>query len=206
MAKVKMGFSRLSIPEQIGRSRWINTSMAGNVALPNPNPTLADHAAATDALEVAYNDSRSGDKDKMAIMRLRQKELMSSNRKLAAYVQDESGGDEEIILSSGFDVVRRGAPLYVGQVLNLRTRGGVNPGSIRAIWGKVAGASAYIVEISGTEPNSESFTLNRVVINTRQDITGLTPGAMYWVRVTAVGRSGYGLPSDPSVTNASITY
>ncbi|MBL0309038.1 MAG: fibronectin type III domain-containing protein [Bacteroidetes bacterium] len=206
MSKVKMGFAGLSIPSQIERSRWIVTRITGNPNYPTPIPSLADLTTATDALEVAYNDSRNGDKNLMVIMRLRQKAMLDIIRKLAAYVQDESAGDEEAILSSGFGVVQRGGPLYVGQVLNLRTKGGVNSGTIRAVWDKVTGAGAYIVEVSDTGPAGESFTQYRVVIGSRMDITGLNPGGLYWIRVTAVGRSGYGLPSDPSVHNASVTY
>ncbi|MBL0309195.1 MAG: fibronectin type III domain-containing protein [Bacteroidetes bacterium] len=201
--KLKMGFLGLSIAEVIDRSTLIVTKMTGNPNFPTPDPTLADVTTAADALLAAYNNSRDGGKTLTATMRLRLKELMELNRKLAAYVQAESSGGEEIILSSGFDVVRRGDPTQVAQVHNLRLQHGIPVGSIRAIWDRVVGAGAYVVELSDTDANGP-FSFHLCTLKTRLDFTGLVPGKLYWIRIYAVGRHSTGLPSDISVHTASI--
>lgn len=202
--KLKMGFIGLSVPSVIERSRLITGAMTGNVNFPTPDPTLADVVTATDALEVSYNASRT-DSVEMAIMRLRLKDLMNLIRKLAAYVQATSGGNEESILSSRFDVVYRGAPLGpVGQVLNLRIKPGSVPGSIRVLWNSVVGAGAYQVQISTTNV-PDSFQLVRIAIRTNADLNGLIPGDVYFIRIGAVGRDEYGAWSDVGTVNARIS-
>lgn len=203
--RLKLGFSGLSIPAMIVRARNIIAKITGNIFFPNPNPTLADATSAVDATEVAYNDAIYGGKILKSILYLRVFAMLNIFRRMGAYVQAESGGDEEIILSSGFDVVRRGEPIIVGQVINLRTVDGPYVGSIHAIWDPVRGARAYIVEISDVSQNGP-YSQYLVVVKTRIDIIGLEAGKAYWVRVTAVGRSGYGLPSDPSIHLASVSY
>lgn len=205
MARVKMGFFNLSIPNQIERSRLIAGKMTANLNFPFPNPSVASMENAIDDLEVAYNQSRTGDSVWVAIMKLRRKDLMEMVRRMASYVQAESQGDEEKILSSGFDVVRRGVPLPpVGQVQNLRLKSGSEPGSIRVLWNKVKGSFCYMIEISDEGMSPESFELYRVVGKTRWDIIGLEPGGVYWVRISAVGCSGYGAPSAIAVASARL--
>lgn len=199
--RIKIGFSKLSILAQIARARDIVNDMTGNSNFLTPVPALADVTAAIDALDLAFTEALTRDQNKIAIRNIRRKELLVLTSQLAYYVQDVSGGDEEIILSSGYGVVRRGNLDPVGQVLNLRTRNGVHLGSFGALWDRVTGAGAYIVEISD---DGETFRLFQVVLQTRVEVTDLVPGQLCYVRVTAVGRTGHGVPSDVSVHNAAF--
>src|SRR4051812_24868772 len=106
MSKVVMGYSNLSVSDQIERSRDIKGKITGNVNYATPNPTMLAFGTAIDALEVAYNASRNRDKVAMETMRLRRAELLALVVTLAAYVQEASGGDGEKILTSGFYVRR----------------------------------------------------------------------------------------------------
>ena len=87
MAKLKMGFDKLTVPSQVERARNIINSISGNANFTTPNPTLADVTTANNALETAFNESRYRDKNKVATMRLRRKELLFLITQLAAYVQ-----------------------------------------------------------------------------------------------------------------------
>lgn len=73
MATVKMGFIKLTIPEQIERTRLIITMMTGNANFPISSPTLPVMSAAATALETAYNEARNRDKIKVAAMNARRK-------------------------------------------------------------------------------------------------------------------------------------
>lgn len=199
--RIKIGFSNLSILAQIARARDIVNKMTGNASFPTPNPTLADFTIAIDALDLAYTEALNRDKTKIATRNIRRTEMLTLAKLLSYYVQDVSAGNEEVILSSGYDVVRRGDVGPVGQVLNLHTRNGYFLGSFGALWDRVTGAGAYIVEISD---DGETFRLFRVALSTRVEITGLEPGQLYYVRVSAVGKSGHGVPSDVSVHNAAF--
>ncbi len=192
MAKVKMGFRGLSVPMQVERSRLIQTLMAGNANFPIPNPALSVLKSATDALETGYNESRGRDKDKMAIMRIRRKELLDLIRLEAAYVQNASGGDEEKILSSGFDIVRHGvASLPVGQVQNLRLIYTDMSGVLKARWNRLPNARIYFIEVAD-EQQPGNFIQKGTATKTTFEIKNLTPGKIYYVRVAGIGRLGKG--------------
>ncbi|MBL0309701.1 MAG: fibronectin type III domain-containing protein [Bacteroidetes bacterium] len=179
--------------------------MTGNLSFPAPSPTLPNVKTATDALLVAYNEAKDLGKTKTYIMRQRRAALLALISRLAAYVQDVSDGVGTVILSSGFGVTAEPRPLApVGMVLHLRLRGGKFPGSIHAIWDKVIGAGAYAVEISDEGPSPDSFYLHKIVLSSRCDIIHLEPGRMYWVRVYAVGRLGYGEVSGVCVAHATL--
>ena len=197
MSKVKIGFSLLDVPKQVERSRLIQGALTGNASYATPVPSLATVKTATDNLETAYNESRGRDKNKIQIMKLRRAEMLALITQLAAYVQSTSGGDTEIILSSGFDIIVRGAPQPpVGQVLNLRLSNGTVSGKVKALWDKVPGARLYVITASIDPLDMKLSEFKGVSTKTRFQIEGLTPGTKYWVRVAAIGKDGLGNWSD----------
>ncbi|MBL0310106.1 MAG: fibronectin type III domain-containing protein [Bacteroidetes bacterium] len=205
MAKVKLGFYGLTVPEQSLRLIHIIKEMTGNVNFPNPSPTLAVMLQAARDLSKAYEMSRNRDKEQVAIMNLRRAELLELVRQLGAYVQMASMGDVEKILSSGFGVAELPAARPpVAQVQKIRVRQWSSLGSLRAIWGKVTAAEAYEVQLSDSGPEDKFFKHYITVIGSRLTIKDLVPGKIYWVRVRAVGRRGAGLWSNVSVQTASI--
>ncbi len=199
MAITVIGFNRLSVPAQIERTRLIVTNMTGNASFSAPNPALVTITTAVDALEVAYNESRGRDKVKMALMRIRQKELLNLISSLAGYVQSTSEGDEAIILSSGFSV--RKTPQPVGPVTapkDLEVEQGTVTNSLLARWKSVTGGVAYVVEIS-SDASPEDKTFNPIGVTTkgRFQVDNLNSGEKYWIRVAAIGKEGVGPFSDP---------
>ena len=197
MSKVKIGFNGLQVPMQVDRARHIVTRMTGNVSFLTPVPPLADISTAAGNLETAYNESRGRDKNKVQIMRLRRAELLALVTQLAAYVQSISNGNEEVILSSGFDVVHRGTPQPpVEKVANLRAFTGSVSGSIKLLWNRTIGARVYMVQIATDTASGEAFHERGITSKTRIKIDGLTPGIQYRVRAAAIGKNGFGNWSD----------
>lgn len=199
MAITVIGFNGLSVPAQIERTRLIVTNMTGNANFATPNPALATITTAVDALEVAYNESRGRDKVKVALMRIRQKELLKLMRSLAGYVQSTSEGDEAIILSSGFSVRKPRQPLGpVTAPRDLEVEQGTQTNSLLARWKSVTGGVAYVVEVSRDQvPEAKSFSPVGVTTKGRFQIEDLLSGELYWIRVAAIGKEGVGPFSDP---------
>jgi hypothetical protein len=200
MAKVKIGFSRLSVSDQVERARNIKGKMAGNVNYTTPNPTLLVFEAAINALETAFNESRSRDKVKMATMRIRRAELLTLVFQLASYVQEASAGDEEKILSSGFDV--RGAKtshsVTAGAVNDVQVEDGSAEGKAVVSFDKADDAIIYIIEaaLSVSPMPAPQFELKGYTTKTRREIGGLNRGSEYLIRVTAIGREEMGAHSN----------
>jgi hypothetical protein len=200
MAKVKIGFNGLSVPAQVERARNIKGKMTGNVAYPTPNPTLTALGDAADALETAYNESRSRDTVKMATMRIRRKELLFLAFQLAAYVQEASDGDEEKILSSGYDVRGKGTPHSVtaGMVNNVQVEDGSAEGKAVVSFDKADDAIIYVIEVAqNVNPfPGPQFEQKGFSTKTKREISGLNPGSTYLIRVTAIGREEMGAHSN----------
>ena len=59
MAKVKLNFRRLSVPEKIAKARQIINALTGNTNFSNPTPPLATITASVNALDGAYTTTQS---------------------------------------------------------------------------------------------------------------------------------------------------
>ena len=201
MAKVKIGFSGLTVTEQIERARNIKGKMAGNVYYVTPDPTLVEVDNATVSLENAYNDSRNHDKVKIATMKLRRKEFLVIIGKLAAYVQQASGGDEEIILSSGFDVRKENSkhPDTAGSVTNVRLSDGSNHGKIRVDFDAASNAVIYVIRTALLADFSDAKFAG-ITTKTHKELGGFEPGNKVYVAVTAFGRENPGPETEPGVS------
>ncbi len=198
MSKVKIGFAGLTVPEQIERARHIKTSMTGNTNYMTPSPTLIEVDGAVTALENAYNESRSRDKNKVAAMKLRRKELLFIISQEAAYVQQASGGELEKILSSGFDVAKAKTPRSdtAGMVTNVRLSDGSAQGKIRVDFDK-ADNSVMSVILVAKDPDFNNQEPKGITTKTHKEIGTFNQGEKLWVKVLALGREEPGTPSEP---------
>jgi len=198
MAKIKIGFTGLNVPQQIERARLIVTSMTGNTNYTTPSPALAQITTAANALETAYNEATGRDKNKVIARNLRRKELLFLISQEAAYVQEASGGDEEKILSSGFDVRGASTPHSdtAGEVTNVRLSDGSVSGKIRIDWDRADNAVMHVV-MASKDSDFTNAEPKGVTTKTRKEIGGYDAGTRVWVRVIALGREAWGTPSEP---------
>ena len=198
MSKVKIGFAGLSVPEQIERARHIKIRMTGNADFPAPSPTLLVVDDAINALETAYNESRGRDKNKVATMKLRRKEMLFIMSQEAAYVQQASGGELEKIQSSGFDVVKPKAPHSdtAGIVTNVRLSDGLSTGKIRVDFDKADNAIMYVILVAH-DVDFTDMEPKGITTKTHKEIGPFKSGEKIWVKVVALGREEPGTPSEP---------
>lgn len=202
MAKVKLGFTALTVPDKVLKARNTVTLMTGNAAYPRPNPTLAAISTAADELETAYNEAADGGKTKTAVMRSKEQELDKLMIQLAAYVQEASNGDELVILSSGLEVAApKTPPQDLPAPQNLVAEMGTNEGDTNLRWKKVAKAKSYLLQ-SSADGATNWQTLNTVSTKASAVISGMPSGEKAWYRVCAVGPKGNSPWSDPALGRA----
>src|SRR5579862_2694195 len=104
-------------------------------------------SGATDALEAAYEAASDGGKAKKALVRTLGKALNALMVQFVAYVQEVSGGDETIILSTGLLVeAAKTPPQTLGAPQNLLVKTGVMEGDIKPKWDKLTGSVLYFIE------------------------------------------------------------
>ncbi|RYZ53602.1 MAG: hypothetical protein EOP49_07040, partial [Sphingobacteriales bacterium] len=114
MARIALLLEKKNIGELIQYAYNIHTRMTAEAAVFTLPPVpMADFKASIDQL----SDDDQATIGTGRIARAQRKasilKLQAEIRKLAAYVQIVSDGDENIILSAGFDIARRGPRRYI---------------------------------------------------------------------------------------------
>lgn len=198
MAIVVIGMSGKPDTFRIERSRLVVDMMTGNLSYPTPTPALALVTTATDKYDDAYQDSILGGVTDTAMLKLRRDDQYVIVKQLAAYVQEASLGDEEIILSSGFGVKRKpGAPQLPDTPHNLRVKTTDNAGEYSLIFKSVKGSKMYRYEHTTTPDQPASWQVVKEISRSRCILGGFTSGTRNYFRVTAMNAAGESAPSDP---------
>jgi hypothetical protein len=193
-SKVIRDFSsgRYSDSELGVKASHVIKQMTGNQNFPNPAPTIDEINTANNNYITSLNKVVNGSKEDTVIKNNLRRALELLLKLLTDYVQTTSGGDEAIILSSGFDVSKKHAlvgPLAkaTGLTINL----GNNKGSVMVECQVVSQANFYEFEYTEVPSNLNSIWLKKTSTKHKLLIDGLTSGKQYAFRVAGAG-------SDPS--------
>jgi hypothetical protein len=190
--ELKKGLARLNSTQLAEKSRTIEQRLAGNLAFPEPTPKLADVTAARETLEAAIVNAVDGGRTARAIRNARQKELKLLLDQLAGYITSHAEGNALAILSSGFELRRRGTPQQEPAIpANVQAEMSAHPGQAELRWAPVKGALTYHVEVNRTAPdNATAWELLDAVSRCRFTAKGLPSIQVSWFRVRAIGTSG----------------
>ena len=189
MARVKLGFARLSVASKILTARSVVNQMTGNAAFPTPSPDLAVITGAVDALEDAAQKALKGGTDKTLAKHLAEADLNALMGSLQDYVQVASDGKPLVIESSGMEVRKERKPASLPPaVLNVRASVGGNPGEIKLIWDGLPEAKSYVVEMLLPEPKTDSASAPPQPIEGDGEtvLTETTKSTITWLRIDTV--------------------
>ena len=189
IARVLLGFVRLSNDALITFARNVVVMMTGNAHFTSPFPLLADITTAVDNLATLVMEALTGDRLKISARRDARVVLVGLMKQLAAYVQAHCQNNVTILLSSGFLAARRSGPSVMPAIpANPRLTPGPLSGSFYFRYGKVRNADNYSVLLA--EAVDGPYTDRGVFSKTRAEITGVTPGKVYFAKVRANGAKG----------------
>ncbi len=200
MAKVKLELSKKNTSEKAVLGNKVVTNMTENPNFPNPNPTLDVLRTATDNMSSAANEVEAARKTvqvKMSLLSQQESIFDGVITQMGTYVDNTSNGDEAIILSAGMDIQKEKSPASLpDKITSVNATSGDSAGEIDLSWDRVNNAKSYVVE---TAINATSLEWKHALISTKSkaELTGLTTGAAYQIRVAAVGSLGQGPWSDP---------
>jgi hypothetical protein len=188
-----------TISDIVETVRNVVIKMTGNLFFTTPHPTLIVVTEDVDALDTLEQETLQGGKVKNTLKKLAKKKLFDTMAALTGYVQTTSLGNEDQILSAGFELKRKPAKLgMLPPPSNFRAAFGLHPGEIILRWAGVYGRSEYFVQVSTDPTKADSWTdlPNGHTGKVRLVVPGLTPGQVYYFRIFTEGSAGTSGPSE----------
>ena len=192
---VKAGFKRLKAADKVVRAKEIATKMTGNPNYSDPTPKLEDVKTSANNLYDALQN-QNGSKESTALKNTAEASLDLLISSLAGYVQAASSGDENKILSSGFDVRNaKTPPVKLGPVSELTAKLSLNQGEVILKWKGLKGSKLYVV---GSFADGQVDTYKPVGESTKAtvSISNLESGKVYFFRIAAINAAGLGTWSE----------
>ncbi len=204
---LKLDFLRAPIPARIVKGRVVTAAMTGNPYFPEPwsehTTTLARLDEVTRNLEARHLESLGGDKGKIALRLLCEKEYAEEFRSLAAYVVLVAKGDVQKLVSSGFDVAKPSPAQNKKHALEtvpvFEVKQGPQRGSVLFRARSIAGAASFEVHFAVGDPAVESNWRHGAVFArcTGMELGGLAVGVDHYFRMRAITNAGPGPWSNP---------
>ena len=181
-------YNKYSDLELSVKASSIYNKMTNNTHFPEPNPGLSMLQTVNNNYIAALNKAITGTKEDIVIKNQMRTALINILQPLADYVQQASGGDQAIILSSGYDASKK--PSFIGplaKATGLTVKVGNNKGSIVVECKIVDRARFY--EFEYTEAPSMYGSIWSKLVTTKHKllIEGLTSGKQYAFRVAGAG-------------------
>ncbi len=185
--KIQLSFTKETDSNFLKKATFINTSMTGNPAFPDPIPTLAIVQEAigvyAEKLSAATGLGRVNVADKNQARDFLEQLLF----KLGLWVMFMADGVEAVLISSGYTLVKEPQPQNLEKPGDVTLTYGITAGTLISSIPK-GNASSFIHEITDALPTEETKWTGYPTSTCQFTFTGLIPGKQYWVRVAAVGK------------------
>ncbi|MCZ4410668.1 fibronectin type III domain-containing protein [Cryomorphaceae bacterium 1068] len=204
--KVRSGLSSLTTAQLLDKTALIIRNVDGNANFPTPDPAIADLTAQAELTAEWLEKSAFGDKRAIARRRRETAALLELMRRMATYVNFTANGDEDVILSSGFDVRRKPEPSGpLAQPIEFMAKRSEKSGEVVLDWKAIDHAKAYQVEYTTTDPASPEATwqVATVTSKSKASVNNLTRGTDYWFKVKAISGTKSSAYSDVALIMAA---
>ena len=195
--KVVLDFIRIPVANKVEIARGVIAKMKNNPGFPKPDISIADVEAQTNLLETRYIATMNGGKEATALLHQAENEWDELMRKTAAYVDRIADGDDSVVLSAGFNLMKQRGPTNRSEFEVKRAE---KSGTVVLRRYIIKGARTYVWQYcAGDSPatNDAEWITAQVTTRATTELSGLTPLTTYWFRcaaVTAKGISGYSAP------------
>ena len=206
MSTVKLALNRMTVPEKVQFARRVADAIEANIDTFPDVPTDFDELR-DDAynLETAYNNA--------AVARAQAKQLTSEMAGFdaylsqglmldARYVQNVSGGNDQVIALAGMTV--SAAPQPVGLLpapKGLTAARGEFAGQVALKWTRVPKARTYTIQRTANLGSTAAWQSAGHTTKPQLIVNGLASETKYWFRVAAINTAG---PSPWSEVAATV--
>jgi hypothetical protein len=199
LKRILLSFCRYAAPALIVFGRSIVKKMTGNSFFSDPDPAMDELTTAIDDVETKAALAKDGSKTAKSNLKVAVKFLITLLRTEAWYVEKTAKGDENILISSGFELSKEPNPSQRDDFWILP---GMNPGELLIGCVAYLKAGAYIWQVSAGAvlPTEEKDWLFAGASTQRKTtLTGYTPETKRWFRVRPVTKDGLMPPSFPPI-------
>ena len=187
LVKVSISFSRYSDADFLNKATFIVASMTGNVAFPNPVPTLAEVQAALDKYSADLVAAAWLGRNNVAEKNKSREALEQLLAQLGMFVMFIANGDVAILTGSGYTLNKEPEPRYIDNPGNVTLSNGITSGNLVAAVKNVAN-NGYLFQITDALPAENTMWTSHTSSKRQFTFSSLLPGKQYWVRVAALGK------------------
>ena len=207
MAKVKIGLKGLTITEKIAKAEAVVLQMTGNASFTTPVPALADVTIKYKLLATENTKAeaiRQSSLEQTRLVEQIEDELDGMLKQLGSYVETTANGDDQVILSSGYDLVGVPGsvePLYAPEDFKGTT--GDEDGEVNMMWKKLKNVGKHTYNVYGRKyGTTDKFALMAGTDKSKVDIKNLESGVKYDFYVLGVKENTPGPKSETVVVKA----
>ena len=199
---INMGFNNQRPADLLSQAQQVVTAMTANASFPEPwpapVPSLAQITTDMNALQAAVTATGAGDRTRVAERNSAASTLSRDLLRLARYVALEADDDTTKLSGSGFTLrspfVRSTVFNELPAPANLSLAHGALSGQMNVRASRLSGAASYAVQLCATDPTVEANWSDAGVYKncSRIQLSALTPGKTYSVRMRGIGNAGPG--------------
>ncbi len=186
-AKASIRFSRYSDADFETKAEYIVSCMTGNPAFTSPIPTLADVQTALTKYSADLVAAAGRGLVAVAEKNKSRNALELLLTQLGMYVMYIANGDEAILTSSGYTLVKMPTSLQLGNLGQVEVTNGQTSGVLETSVKSQKGIRSFSHEYTDSPPTEDTKWLSTPSSRANFAFTNLLPGKQYWFRVGAVG-------------------
>lgn len=200
---LKIDFLRKCDEIALTKGRTIKTMLASHPYCRESGSTVTDLLGSViDKLQFASDEAKCRDINKTRVRAEVRGEYNNTFRNTARGIETWANGDPIKLQNTGFDVrlsPKKGTtpgPLPAPKVTVVH---GTVEGTMFIEFSAVKGAATFDLQVTAGDPSQEAnwAPYDSYAYRTKIQITGRTPGLVYWFRARCFGVAGYGAWSTP---------
>ena len=185
-SKISISFTKYSDADFLTKAEHIYQSMTANVVFATPIPPLTDLSAAIEAYSNALTNAKGLGKIPVAIKNQTREVLEQLLFQLGMYVMYVANGDETMLITSGYTLLKTPEPNYITSLGNVTLANGVTSGQLVSAIKRQKSIKSYLYQVATEPPTENTAWESNASSRSRYVFTNLQPGKQYWVRVAAV--------------------
>lgn len=187
MKKIRISFSRFTDVNFRKNGEHVYDSLINNTAFVTLATLLVVVKTALDKYTADLAAAATNDKNAVAQKNQSRFELTALLQQLGLAVMAEANGNEAMLISSGFTLVKTREVRYIANPGNVTVSQGITSGQMISMVKGQKAATSYVHQLTTELPDDNTAWISKNTSSSKFAWDGLVPGKQYWVRVAVIG-------------------